>query len=152
MEMKPSISAAYKLPSRFKCYTGQTKLFSNSPAFHLHLHLHPIQAQNQKCLDQVVESKTVCNPFAANLAAASSGVSKANLLLHLRAHLTIEFNPRAHISAQSKAASIITMFVSKLASLARRAISTTTSEATLVPISHTASEFLLYPFDICKII
>lgn len=57
-------------------------------------------------------------PVVANLTAVSSGVSKANLRLHLRAQRTIEFSPSAQIKAQSKAARIITMLVSKFASLA----------------------------------
>jgi len=57
-------------------------------------------------------------PVAARRVAASSGVSKANLRLHLRAQRTIEFSPSAPINAQSKAARIITMLVSKFASLA----------------------------------
>lgn len=43
--------------------------------------------------------------------------SKVNRRVQRRAHRTIEFNPRAQIKAQSNAARIITMFVSKFASL-----------------------------------
>ncbi|KAI5670383.1 hypothetical protein M9H77_10747 [Catharanthus roseus] len=50
------------------------------------------------------------SPVTANLAPVSSG---ANLRVHLKAHLTIEFNPRAQINAQSRAARIITILVSK---------------------------------------
>ncbi|KAL0557011.1 hypothetical protein IC582_005529 [Cucumis melo] len=57
------------------------------------------------------------SPEAVRREAVPPPVSKANRRLHRRAHRTIEFNPRAQISAQSKAARIITMFVSKLASL-----------------------------------
>lgn len=57
------------------------------------------------------------SPVTAKRAAVSSGVSKENLLLHLKAQRTIEFSPRANISAQSRAARMMTMLVSKLASL-----------------------------------
>lgn len=57
------------------------------------------------------------SPVAVRREAVPPPVSKANRRLQRRAHRTIEFNPRAQISAQSNAARIITMFVSKLASL-----------------------------------
>ena len=56
-------------------------------------------------------------PVAAICAAVWSRVSKVNLLPQRMAHRTIEFSPRAQINAQSKAAKMITMLVSKLASL-----------------------------------
>lgn len=57
------------------------------------------------------------NPVAARREAVPPPVSKANRRLQRRAHRTIELSPRAQINAQSNAARIITMFVSKLASL-----------------------------------
>lgn len=59
------------------------------------------------------------SPVAARRAAVSTGVSKANLLPQRKAQRTMEFSPRAHISAQSNAARMITMLVSKLASLVK---------------------------------
>lgn len=56
-------------------------------------------------------------PVAARRAASSCGFSKANRLPHRSAHRMIEFSPSAQMSAQSRAARMITMLVSKLASL-----------------------------------
>lgn len=57
------------------------------------------------------------SPEAVRREAVPPPVSKANRRLQRRAHRTIEFSPSAQIKAQSNAARIITMFVSKFASL-----------------------------------
>ncbi|KAJ1429807.1 hypothetical protein SESBI_08214 [Sesbania bispinosa] len=74
-----------------------------------------LQVGQEECERSHVSMHLTWNPwpFEAKRATASSGVSKANLRLHLRAQRTIELSPRAHISAQSKAAKINTMLVSK---------------------------------------
>lgn len=65
----------------------------------------------------ICRSMLFFSPVAARRAAVSSGDSKVNLRLHLKAHLTIEFSPRAHINAQSRAARMMTILVSNFVSL-----------------------------------
>lgn len=56
-------------------------------------------------------------PFLPKPGSVSSFTSKLILLKHLNTHLTIEFIPRAHINAHNKAASIITILISKFTPL-----------------------------------
>lgn len=56
------------------------------------------------------------SPVAAIRPVAWLPVSRLSLRLHRRAQRTIEFSPRAKINAQRRTASMITMFLSKVAS------------------------------------